>query len=352
MPKTKQSTISTFFTARPRGEYLNICHIKLQGVVLKPFHFIFVDVFVFFFFQKVLNKIPTSEEADTDPLQPFPSSTSTSVTGLPSGRKRGREELTAEADVVKDWERENVTESEATPWQRHSPTRNREGESEDGRFERYESPQSQERLPDPSSFSDSQPLPQAWSQDPLLTFSQYSDSDQQFTAEDNLSSPGESLPHSLQSEETFKNVMNGERRTSTQKTLNRRHSRDQENSLPPSKLTSQRSFLLNNWTEPKPPSQQKLLEENFDSQTEWLKQKSPVKKRARRSRTAGDEDGLAALFTQDSQGFRVIAHRGLQARSPLKDQSNVKTYRPPVVEEEEEDLLFTQDSQGNLVIKH
>uniref|UniRef100_A0A8C6NZB0 Uncharacterized protein n=1 Tax=Nothobranchius furzeri TaxID=105023 RepID=A0A8C6NZB0_NOTFU len=71
-----------------------------------------------------------------------------------------------------------------------------------------------------------------------------------------------------------------------------------------------------------------------------------------------DEDAL--LFTLDSEGFRVIAHRDPPSRSPLKDQSNLgygmvssASYKPVEEEEDEEDgMLFTQDSQGNLVIKH
>ncbi|KAM3858479.1 uncharacterized protein aunip [Diretmus argenteus] len=73
-----------------------------------------------------------------------------------------------------------------------------------------------------------------------------------------------------------------------------------------------------------------------------------------------EEDSLAMLFTQDSEGFRVIAHHGLSARSLLRDQTNLSIGRvkrtsdyPPVVEDEEEEaMLFTQDSQGNTVIKH
>ncbi|XP_030644409.1 aurora kinase A and ninein-interacting protein [Chanos chanos] len=76
-------------------------------------------------------------------------------------------------------------------------------------------------------------------------------------------------------------------------------------------------------------------------------------------------DACAILFTQDSEGFRVIAHRGNQSRSPLKDQTNVtacRTYRnvlptpsPPEMKGEsdsEPEMVFTQDSEGNVVIKH
>uniref|UniRef100_A0A3P9NMM5 Aurora kinase A and ninein interacting protein n=1 Tax=Poecilia reticulata TaxID=8081 RepID=A0A3P9NMM5_POERE len=97
-------------------------------------------------------------------------------------------------------------------------------------------------------------------------------------------------------------------------------------------------------------------ESHFDSL--WRNTRgSPLKKRQKCKEA--DEDSLATLFTQDSEGFRVIAHRGLQTRSPLKDQSNlstglVRSYKPIEEEEVDEDdeMLFTQDSQGNMVIKH
>ncbi|XP_019905679.3 uncharacterized protein LOC105012593 isoform X1 [Esox lucius] len=73
-------------------------------------------------------------------------------------------------------------------------------------------------------------------------------------------------------------------------------------------------------------------------------------------------DTLAMLFTQDSEGFQVIAHRDVFPRSPLKDRTNVfaggkecisaADQTLQVTEEEEEEMLFTQDSQGNMVIKH
>uniref|UniRef100_A0A671RTJ2 Si:ch1073-228h2.2 n=3 Tax=Sinocyclocheilus anshuiensis TaxID=1608454 RepID=A0A671RTJ2_9TELE len=74
---------------------------------------------------------------------------------------------------------------------------------------------------------------------------------------------------------------------------------------------------------------------------------------------------FATLFTQDSEGFCVIAHRDQHLRSPLRDQSNLSVGKdygnsPSATslgkEEEESDLepemLFTQDSEGNMVIKH
>lgn len=73
---------------------------------------------------------------------------------------------------------------------------------------------------------------------------------------------------------------------------------------------------------------------------------------------------FATLFTQDSEGFCVIAHRDQHLRSPLSDQSNLSVGKDygnspsaaSLEKEEESDLepemLFTQDSEGNMVIKH
>ncbi|TRZ01710.1 hypothetical protein DNTS_003596 [Danionella cerebrum] len=53
---------------------------------------------------------------------------------------------------------------------------------------------------------------------------------------------------------------------------------------------------------------------------------------------------LGGLFTQDSEGFFVIAH--------CQGHSKDKSKEDPRQEEEEEEILFTQDSEGNMVIKH
>lgn len=76
-----------------------------------------------------------------------------------------------------------------------------------------------------------------------------------------------------------------------------------------------------------------------------------------------ETDSMASLFTQDSQGFRVIAHGNHQSWSPLKDRTNnarpaggrevsVGAIDRDSDQELEAEMLFTQDSQGNLVIKH
>lgn len=87
-------------------------------------------------------------------------------------------------------------------------------------------------------------------------------------------------------------------------------------------------------------------------------------KKSIREAQENEEDSLGMLFTQDSEGFRVIAHRSKLSRCPLKDQTNSLEGReyssiPSVMSLEmeensdpEPEMLFTQDSQGNIVIKH
>ncbi|XP_027031557.2 uncharacterized protein LOC113661496 isoform X2 [Tachysurus fulvidraco] len=87
-------------------------------------------------------------------------------------------------------------------------------------------------------------------------------------------------------------------------------------------------------------------------------------KKSIREDQENDEESLGRLFTQDSEGFRVIAHRSKLSRRPLKDQTNSLEGReylsiPSVIPLEMEEnsnpgpeMLFTQDSQGNKVIKH
>uniref|UniRef100_A0A3Q2UVS9 Uncharacterized protein n=1 Tax=Haplochromis burtoni TaxID=8153 RepID=A0A3Q2UVS9_HAPBU len=115
------------------------------------------------------------------------------------------------------------------------------------------------------------------------------------------------------------------------------------------------------WTQPKTASPRKQtgqLWEKEESSAFQIKRTKPISSPLKRQSRELDEDSLATLFTQDSEGFRVIAHRGLHTRSPLKDQSNVSmgvvsAYKSlPEEEEEDEEMLFTQDSQGNVVIKH
>ena len=272
----------------------------------------------------------------------------------------------SDTGVDHELESENVTEPEEEVWL--TPSQNMYCESE----EETNPPQSKRRFTETSSLpDDSQPLPQAWSQDPLLTYSQYSESEDEFypIIEKNtaLKDSETSFLHSLQSEDTFGIQFDLEGRTSTQKPFKHFHSSRADDEKENSRFLSSKSPKKHSNHKPKSASPRKLWknadkEENPDSQFKWTKpSSSPLKKPAwQPSCREADEDSLAMLFTQDSEGFRVIAHRGLQARSPLKDQSNIRTVKERVSaykslveeEEEEEEMLFTQDSQGNMVIKH
>ncbi|KAK2886894.1 hypothetical protein Q8A67_015122 [Cirrhinus molitorella] len=84
---------------------------------------------------------------------------------------------------------------------------------------------------------------------------------------------------------------------------------------------------------------------------------SPKKSGKQLANTEMAGESLAALFTQDSEGFCVIAHREQHLRSPLEDQSSLSgnSTSDASLEKEEEsepEMLFTQDSEGNMVIKH
>ncbi|XP_039977506.1 uncharacterized protein LOC120786251 isoform X2 [Xiphias gladius] len=365
MPKTKQSSISAFFTPQ----------------------------------QRVLNKMSTSEVPNMDPVQSSSASTSIAPAPVASGTKRRRETYPEKSDsepgVDHEWKSENVTESGATVWQEqgeasHSATQNMYCESEEEQSEEFNPPHSKRRYTDTSSLTDeSQPLPQAWSQDPQLVYSQYSDiefypTNQKNTTANIFNDSEPNFLNSLQSEEAFGFQMDLKRSTSTQKSFKHSHSSQAEDekensrflySESPSKHSSFSHIgLLSNhkWTEPKTASPRKHIhsdqlwnktdkEESYISQFKWTKPSStPFKKRSPQQQSREvDEDSLDMLFTQDSEGFRVIAHRGLQVRSPLKDQSNMSSgvvrtsvFKSLVEKDEEDEMLFTQDSQGNMLIKH
>lgn len=342
----------------------------------------------------------TPELPKMDPVQSC-SSSSTSPTPVSSGTKRRREPDLEKSDVYKsepsvdhDWFSETVMESQPVVWQKHDEAsctsfKDRYFESKEEQFEELNPPQCKKRFTDSSLLAgDSQPPPQVWSQDPLLTSSQYSDSEfyltnQKNTAANNLDNYEPGFLNSVQNEETFGFDLNLEGRTSTQKSFKHLNSSQMDDEKENSKALSSNSpskhssfnhvVPLSNhkWTQPKTVSPRKhntdqlwkknYKEESYNSQFKWRKPKnSPLKKQAleQQSREV-DEDSLAMLFTQDSEGFRVIAHRGLQTRSPLKDQTNVSTsmvrnsvYKSLVEQDEEDEMLFTQDSQGNMVIKH
>ncbi|XP_035038102.1 aurora kinase A and ninein-interacting protein [Hippoglossus stenolepis] len=362
MPKTKQSSISAFFTRQPR----------------------------------VLKEKSASDEPNMDPVQFFSSASASRVSApVASGTKRRRgthiENWDSEPGVDQEWGSENLTQREATLWLEQgeaaqTPPQNSYCQSEEEQPEELNPPRSKRRFTDTSSLSDdSQPLPQAWSQDPLLTYSQYADSESYLTSQTNTKAENvnDCFLNSLQCEDDFGFRMDLKGKTSTQKSWKYLYSSQLEDEKENSRYLFSKSprkrspfsqidpISNNERTEPKTPSPRKHIkdqpwnkvedDESSISQFKWTKpSSSPFKKPARKQQSReADEDSLAMLFTQDSEGFRVIAHRGLQVRSPLKDPSNFSTgvvrtssYKSLVEEDEEDEMLFTQDSQGNRVIKH
>lgn len=323
-----------------------------------------------------------AEEAGVDPVRP--SSPSASITPVASGTKRRRETDVYLNNPEPDVDPEGETGPDTTMWQEHTAshvtpqTMHSEFEEE----ERIHSTQKKRRFNGDFSWpEESQPVPQAWSQDPLFTYSEseYYTTTQNDTIAKDSSVSEAGFSESLQNEDSFGVFMDAEARTSTQKSLKHFHSSQVDNDKENSRWLSPKSpnkhstvphiASLSNKKTTSPrkhvPAQhlwENAKDESSDTQFIWAKpSSSPLKKSAaRRPCTEVDEDSLAMLFTQDSEGFRVIAHRGLQARSPLKDQSNIRsietvrksTNRSLVEEEDEDEMLFTQDSQGNLVIKH
>lgn len=332
-------------------------------------------VYAFFLLlPKVLDKISTSE----DPALPSSSSVLTicafAATPETSGTKR-RRETDQEPDVNHGWENENVPDEDV--WQEHTadhaPSQTMQGKEE---FQDIYLPQTKRRLNTTSLVhGDTHHSLEPWSQDPLFTYSQCSEgefdqNDQEGKTTKDLRDP--------ESDQTASGLhMDVVATTSTQKTFKQIHSflvdNEKENSrFPPSqsptkhfshscieplsnhRCTGSGSPLKHSMQQQKKADQ----ENNHDSQLEWKKPRTSPLKKPKLSHKAVDEDSLAMLFTQDSEGFRVIAHRGLQERSPFKDQSNMtnRSVRSSsykfLVEDDEDEVLFTQDSQGNLVIKH
>ncbi|XP_063212153.1 aurora kinase A- and ninein-interacting protein [Chroicocephalus ridibundus] len=102
----------------------------------------------------------------------------------------------------------------------------------------------------------------------------------------------------------------------------------------------------------------------------------PLRERSQNTRAGAAEEGWGSpcrqLFTQDSQGNRVIAHHHRNLPSPRKDSGSSRRHLPdsPCKGRSSDaangslskpgeqqldvcyDLLFTQDSEGNKVIKH
>lgn len=344
-------------------------------------------MFFFSSLPKVLNKISTSEEPNTGPALPSSSSVSTicalAATPETLGTKR-RRETDQEPDVNHVWENETVPDEDV--WQEHTadhaPSQTMQGKKE---FEEIHLPPTKRRLNTTSLVhGDTHHSLEAWSQDPLFTFSQSSEgefdqNDQEGKTTKDLRDPEASFFDILHSETAFGLHMDVEATTSTQKPFKQIHSflvdNEKENSRFPPSQSPNKHFThshikpLSNHRCTGPGTKSPLKrsmqrqkkadqENNSDSQFEWKKPRTSPLKKPKLSHKVVDEDSLAMLFTQDSEGFRVIAHRGLQERSPLKDQSNMtnrsvrnSSYKS-LVEDDEDEMLFTQDSQGNLVIKH
>uniref|UniRef100_A0A3Q4BU04 Uncharacterized protein n=1 Tax=Mola mola TaxID=94237 RepID=A0A3Q4BU04_MOLML len=321
-----------------------------------------------------------SEVAIVDPV--LPSTTCTSIAPKPvtPGTKRAREMGLDSQNSVPGVDHEWENLPEAAAWHKQSSSHPPSQKFEE-QFEELNPPQSKRRLIATSSLScDSQLSLKAWSQDPLFTYSQYSECDlenQQNTTAKDFHDFEPPLFNSPQNGEVFGLHLDVEATTSTRKSfkgiISSLMDDEKENRFLSPKSPSKHSTHSD--IEPRstlsgphqktvsprknfPVHLQKMADKGHscDSQFIWTKPRHSPIKQQQLSLRAVDEDSLATLFTQDSEGFRVIAHRGVHERSPLKDQtSNVSTwmvraaaYKSVVEENVEDEMLFTQDSQGNL----
>uniref|UniRef100_A0A8C7X6I1 Uncharacterized protein n=1 Tax=Oryzias sinensis TaxID=183150 RepID=A0A8C7X6I1_9TELE len=216
-------------------------------------------------------------------------------------------------------------------------------ETEEEMAEDFKPPPSKKRLVEkPLLLENSEAPPQAWSQDPLFNCDQYSESqiyqtDENFTTPKCLSGAEMAFFDGLRSEDAFGSVMDVKGRTSTQKPDFTSSISEDEEDDGANGSKSRRSTVSHFKSNCKQSETENILHQKQSSEP--------------------DENTMANLFTQDSEGFRVISHRGRQPRSPLRDQSNlvtgmVRTCKSFQEEDDDEEMLFTQDSQGNLVIKH
>ncbi|TNM92764.1 hypothetical protein fugu_018166 [Takifugu bimaculatus] len=316
MPKTRQSSISSYFS---------------------PQH-------------KVVKKISTSEEAVTPPA-----SVSNAHSPATRGTKRSREIDLEAKNCDPAWLHtlEGKSVDEAEVWQEQ--TGNAQNKNNDRHLKMIQSPQSKQRVSINSLLLDEKEPPlRAWSQDPLFTFSECSQGESYLKEQNNITEKD------LSPSEAWGAHLDGVATTSTQKSL--KHSQpsplddDKENMFAPFSSPNKHSTYSSNRKFAPTPYIPVHPQETVDSQFTWTKPRSSPIKRTHLSCKVMDEDSLAMLFTQDSEGFRVMAHRSTQERSPLKDQSNINPGMSRMSSckslLEEEEMLFTQDSQGNLVIKH
>lgn len=168
------------------------------------------------------------------------------------------------------------------------------------------------------------------------------------------------VPDGLESEWLFGELLSHTGQTSTQRRLGVSPRRalweepgeqGKENSSAPA------------WTRALSPEKHRPCSSPSPALRRWEVSCSSPRRRAPRSLQEDEENTYDMLFTQDSQGRRVIAHRGFEPRSPLKDWTNTanccfRTGSSSMSVKENEDselepeILFTQDSEGNVVIKH
>lgn len=310
----------------------------------------------------------TSENVVTPPAL---NSHSPAARGTKRSRDVNPEVNSSEPARVHNLEGKTVDEEEF--WQEqtenHTPAPNKNYE------ELIRSPHSKRRVFANSSLlddDDDEPRLRAWSQDPLFTFSDYSQGESNLKEQNNSAvkdtSHSESQCfNSLQSEEAWGVHLDAAASTSTQNSLKHINSSplddDKENAKfapfkPPNKHRTSNPKRAHSPSPPKcvPVHPQKKAPKE-ESQLARTKPRSSPVKRSQLSCKGDGEDSLSMLFTQDSEGFRVIAHGATLGRSPLKDHGNVnagvsRTRARKSLPEEAEEMLFTQDSQGNVVIKH
>ncbi|XP_048850004.1 aurora kinase A and ninein-interacting protein isoform X2 [Brienomyrus brachyistius] len=168
------------------------------------------------------------------------------------------------------------------------------------------------------------------------------------------------FPDSLESEWLFGALLSHADRTSTQ----RRHGGSPRRALreEPGEQGKENSSAPA-WTQGLSPVKRRSCSSPCSPLRRWEVSCPSPRRYAPRSLQEDEENTYDMLFTQDSQGQRVIAHHGFEPRSPLKDWGNIancrfRTGSSSTSAKENEDselepeILFTQDSEGNVVIKH
>ncbi|XP_034016394.1 uncharacterized protein LOC117501589 [Thalassophryne amazonica] len=355
MPKTKQSSISSFFSPQRR--------------------------------EQDLNKMSTSEKPQVAAEHYASSSASTTCASAAPGTLKKKRKCDGDLEILQQQQHKTCSHYAGEGVQEHDKE-NTECDSKGDISEEINPPERKRRITRSSMQNDSHTLRQGSSQDVPFTWSKPCDrklenddlentfylTQQKYTME-------EDLRDSQQSEAGFRAILDEEGRTSSQKALKQLFSSqvDDKNSHTLSSKSPKKHSLLSHvepfsyqtWTEPKTASPRKYVPEQLWKKADRKENLGSQCKRTNRSLSKlrkqvpeqpgrdSDEDSLDMLFTQDSEGFRVIAHRSQHPRSPFKDQTNLtvgsvrcKSPFKICVEDDEDEILFTQDSQGNMVIKH